>query len=137
MSGIVYQSLTRKEIAYLVIVNVWGDTVTEVTGVGGVAYYETDGLLGYTVGRADAGFESLVFSDEGMGRTIAAMWSLGWVPSIDLDAGRNNVDRWHWHHYGNNVDAAFRITLRTNSRPRLARACAIASLYAIDPGAPP
>ena len=93
MSGVVYQSLTRKEIAHLVILHVWGDSVVETTGPDGVAYYTTDGLYGRDIGWRDSSFENLVFSDAGMGRTVLAMWGHGWVPSITLDAGRNNVDR--------------------------------------------
>ena len=137
MSGVVYQSLTRKEIASLVILHVWGDSVVEVTGPDGVAYYQTDGLYGRDIGWRDSSFENLVFSDAGMGFTIAAMWGHGWVPSITLDAGRNNVDRWLWHNYTADTEFGFRITLGPGNQPRLARACAIAALYALDPGAPP
>ena len=138
MSGVVYQSLTREEIAYLVVVHVWGDTVATVTDPINPMWYDTiDRRDGVKRGPSAATLADRVLSDYGLGRTISEMFRHGYTPSISLDAGRNNVDRFIFHNYTSGDDKRFRITLGPGGAPRLARAAAIAALRAIDPGAPP
>ena len=138
MSGVVYQSLTREEIAYLVVVHVWGDTVATVTDPINPMWYDTiDRRDGVKRGPSAATLADRVLSDYGLGRTISEMWRHGYTPAISLDAGRNNVNRFIFHNYTTTDEASFRITLGPGNQPRLARASAIAALRAIDPGAPP
>lgn len=139
MAAVVYQSLTRAEIAYLVAVHIWEDTVTSMPGlVGNDAWLDTiDRRDGVKRGPSENTLADRVLSDYGMGRTIAEMWRHGFVPSVTLDAGRSNVDRWLFHNYTAGTEFGFRITLGAGNKPRLARACQVAALRAIDPGAPP
>lgn len=139
MAAVVYQSLTRAEIAHLVVLHVWGDTVVAMPGaIGNTNWLDIiDRRDGVKRGPSEETLGDRVLSDYGMGRTISEMWRHGFVPSITLDAGRNNVDRWLWHNYTAGTEFGFRITLNGGGKPRLARACAVAALYAIDPGAPP
>lgn len=139
MAAVVYQSLTREEIAYLVAVHVWEDTVVSMPGLlGNPAWWHmTDRRTGIRRGPGPETLADKVLADYGMGRTISEMWRHGFVPSISLDAGRNNVDRFLFHNYTAGTEFGFRITLNGGGQPRLARACQVAALYAIDPGAPP